>query len=171
MTLVYVGVGSNIDRHKHVEVAVSELKKLGDQLRLSTIYESPSQGFQGGAFFNLVIEMRTDLSLTALVGMLKDIELSWGRQPDAQKYQDRTLDLDIILFGDVVRSEAPQLPRQDIYQYPFVIQPLFELCPDLLLPGDGRSVRQIWLKADNLEVLKPVEFWFTETYFSNIKSK
>ncbi len=169
MTLVYVGVGSNIDRHKHVEAAVSELKKLGDQLRLSTVYESPSQGFQSGAFFNLVIEMHTDLSLAAFTGMLKDIERNWGRQPDAQKYQDRTLDLDIILFGDVVSAEAPQLPRQDIYHYPFVIQPLFELCPELLLPGDGRSVRQIWLEADNLEVLMPVEFWFTETNFSQCK--
>jgi 2-amino-4-hydroxy-6-hydroxymethyldihydropteridine diphosphokinase len=171
MTLVYVGVGSNIDRHKHVEAAICELKKLGDQLRLSTVYESPSQGFRSGAFFNLVIEMQTDLSLSAFTGMLKDIERNWGRQPDAQKYQDRTLDLDIILFGDVVSAEAPQLPRQDIYQYPFVIQPLFELCPALLLPGDGRSVRQIWLEADNLEVLKPVEFWFTKTNFPNVKSK
>ncbi|MDW6001816.1 2-amino-4-hydroxy-6-hydroxymethyldihydropteridine diphosphokinase [Vibrio mangrovi] len=162
MIPVYVGIGSNIDRHKHVEAAVSELEKMGEDLRLSTIYESPSQGFQGGAFFNLVIELKTSLSLETFASMLKDIEIRWGRKPDARKFQDRTLDLDIILFGDVVSSESPQLPRQDIYKYPFVIQPLFELCPDLLLPGDGRSVRQIWLKADNLEVLKPVKSWFIE---------
>lgn len=161
MTTVYVSVGSNIEKHKHIEMAIRELSQLGqDAIRLSTLYECPPLGFTGDSFFNLVVEIRTSSSLDTVVRQLRDIELRWGRHVDAQKYQDRTLDLDIILFGDRVKAAHPQLPRKDIYQYSFVIQPLYELCPDLVIPNDGRLIREIWTLADNLNVLKPVPLWF-----------
>ncbi|CAM3505148.1 2-amino-4-hydroxy-6-hydroxymethyldihydropteridinepyrophosphokinase [Vibrio aerogenes CECT 7868] len=161
MTSVYVGIGSNIDKHKHIEVAVGELSGLGDLVRQSTIYESPSLGFQGAEFFNLIVEIQTSLTLEVFTKFLRDIEIRWGRAVDAKKYQDRTLDLDIILFGDMIRDASPQLPRKDIYHYPFVIQPLYELSPELIIPGDGRTVREIWLQAENLDVLRAVRPWFS----------
>lgn len=161
MTSVYVGIGSNIDKHKHIEVAVDELSGLGQFIRQSTIYESPSLGFRGAPFFNLIVEIQTSLTLEVFAKFLRDIEIRWGRALEAQKYQDRTLDLDIILFGDMIRDSSPQLPRKDIYHYPFVIQPLYELSPDLVIPGDGRTVRDIWLQAEHLDVLRAVRPWFS----------
>ena len=163
MSSVYVGVGSNIEKYKHVEAAIHELAGLGQSLRCSKIYECPSLGFEGESFFNLVVELQTSLSLDIFARTLRDIEIRWGRVAETEKFQDRTLDLDLILFDDVVRENPPQLPRPDIYKYPFVIQPLYELCPERIIPGDGRSVRDIWLQADHLDVLTPVNAWLPKS--------
>ncbi|WP_342608076.1 2-amino-4-hydroxy-6-hydroxymethyldihydropteridine diphosphokinase [Vibrio tritonius] len=163
MITTYVGIGSNLEREKHIEAAVRELARLGSGLKLSTIYECDAIGFNSHPFYNLVAQFNTSLSLEELVSALRDIEMRWGRDVDAQKFQDRTLDLDIILFGDVCSTQKPQLPRPDIYRYPFVIQPLYELCPELLIPNDGRSIRQIWSLANDLGILKAIQPWFDET--------
>ncbi|WP_070962229.1 2-amino-4-hydroxy-6-hydroxymethyldihydropteridine diphosphokinase [Vibrio sonorensis] len=160
MTLVYIGVGSNIERHKHIEVAVQELKKIGSDIRLSTIYECEAVGFDSKPFFNLVIEMKTNLNLTELAKTLRKIELDWGREQNAKKFAPRTLDLDIILFGDEVNTDKPQIPRSDIYQYAFVIQPLLELCAERVIPNDERTVAEIHQQVNNLETLSPVGLWF-----------
>lgn len=159
MITTYVGIGSNLQRHKHIRAATRELKQLGAGLRLSTIYECPAMGFNSHPFFNLVAEFQTEATLIELSKTLRSIELKWGRSELAQKFQDRTLDLDIILFGDQ-ESDQPQIPRQDIYKYPFVIQPLYELSPELIIPGDGRNIRQLWQQAQDLECLIPVPIWF-----------
>jgi 2-amino-4-hydroxy-6-hydroxymethyldihydropteridine diphosphokinase len=63
MITTYIGVGSNIERKKHVQAALSELRKLGEQIRISTVYECASVGFESRPFYNLVVEMKTSLSL------------------------------------------------------------------------------------------------------------
>ncbi|MBF4336194.1 2-amino-4-hydroxy-6-hydroxymethyldihydropteridine diphosphokinase [Vibrio anguillarum] len=160
MTTVYVGVGSNIERRKHIEAAIEELSTIGNQLQISTIYECASVGFNSAAFYNLVVALETRLSLSDFVAQLRAIESRWGRDPQAKKFQDRTLDLDIILFGEEISAQDPELPRSDIFKYPFVIQPLYDLSPERIVPNDGRSVRQIWQQAINLESLTPVKLWF-----------
>lgn len=160
MTTVYVGVGSNIERRKHIEAAIKELSTIGNQLQISTIYECASVGFNSAAFYNLVVALETRLSLSDFVAQLRAIESRWGRDPQAKKFQDRTLDLDIILFGEEISAQDPELPRSDIFKYPFVIQPLYDLSPERIVPNDGRSVRQIWQQAINLESLNPVKPWF-----------
>lgn len=152
MITTYIGVGSNIERKKHVQAALSELRKLGEQIRISTVYECASVGFESRPFYNLVVEMKTSLSLSSLSSTLREIEIRWGRDPDAQKMKDRTLDLDIVLYGDVVSSK-PSLPREDIYKYAFVIQPMYELCPELVIPNDGRTVTQIRQTMNNFDSL------------------
>lgn len=161
MITCYIGIGSNLQRHKHIEAVCRELAQIGEQLRLSTIYECDSLGFDSHAFYNLVVELHTSLSLAALVKKLREIELRWGRAVEAKKFQDRTLDLDLILYGDVVSVDTPIIPRSDIYHYPFVIQPLYELCPQLSIPGDGQTIEQVWLTASNLSSLTPVPLWFS----------
>lgn len=163
MTVVYVGIGSNLDKHKHVEAGIQSLAALGQITAVSTIYESPAIGFDGKTFFNLIVEMTTSLKLYEFSNQLKEIETKWGRKPDAQKFQNRTLDLDILIFGQSVNTEKPQVPRDDIYKYPFVIQPLFELNPKLIVPNDGRSIEQIWSQANNLDMLRAVTPWFDTT--------
>ncbi|MBF9001460.1 2-amino-4-hydroxy-6-hydroxymethyldihydropteridine diphosphokinase [Vibrio nitrifigilis] len=163
MIATYVGIGSNIDRHNHIESALAELKRLGKGVTLSTIYECEAIGFKGQPFYNLVVEFQTQLSLQQLASELRDIELRLGRTVDAQKFQPRTIDLDIILYGDICSKQKPELPRSDIYRYPFVIQPLYELCPELIIPNDGRSIRDVWSQAKDLDVLNAIEPWFDLT--------
>lgn len=143
MTLSYIGVGSNLEPQKHVKAAFEELSLLGE-LRASAVYQCQPVGFDSHAFYNLVFELETSLSLSELHIKLREIELKWGREVEAQKFQDRTLDLDILLYGNVVSTVKPILPRADIFNYEFVLQPLYELCPDLSVPNDGRTIRQLW---------------------------
>ena len=160
MITTYIGVGTNVERKKHVEAAIVELSKLSQHVKLSTIYECEPVGFDSHAFYNLVIELQTSMSLQELSQSLRQIETIWGREEFAEKYQDRSLDLDILLFGDEVRDSAPQLPRHDIFKYPFVIQPLYELCPDLRIPSDGRTVRQVWSQSSGFDSLTSIKPWF-----------
>ncbi|MCG9678257.1 2-amino-4-hydroxy-6-hydroxymethyldihydropteridine diphosphokinase [Vibrio sp. Isolate24] len=160
MNTTYIGVGSNVDRHKHIEAAIRELSLLGQNLRLSTVYECEAVGFEGEAFFNLVVEMQTSLDLLEFARQLRQIELKWGREENAKKFEPRTVDLDIILFGQNISEHSPELPRSDIYKYGFVIEPLHELCADLCVPGDGRTIHQIWLESSYPETLNKVELWF-----------
>ncbi|WED21475.1 2-amino-4-hydroxy-6-hydroxymethyldihydropteridine diphosphokinase [Vibrio sp. JC009] len=157
MTLVYVGAGTNIDREKHCRAAIEELSALDSDLRVSAIYECEAIGFDSNDFYNFVIELNTNLTLTDFSHYLRNIELKWGREANARKYQDRTLDLDIILFGDQISSESPVIPREDIYKYPFVTQPLYELAPDLVIPGTDTAIREIREQMEGLESLKTVD--------------
>ncbi|WP_282177271.1 2-amino-4-hydroxy-6-hydroxymethyldihydropteridine diphosphokinase [Vibrio nereis] len=160
MITAYIGIGSNVERRKHIQAAIDELSSLGSELRLSTIYECESVGFQGNAFFNLVVEMKTTLSLSEFSRQLRQIEFKWGRSAQAKKFEPRTVDLDIILFGEHTSQQDPELPRSDIYKYGFVIEPLNELCAELIIPNDGRTVRQVWQESSYKEVLNPVPLWF-----------
>ncbi|POC15159.1 2-amino-4-hydroxy-6-hydroxymethyldihydropteridine diphosphokinase [Vibrio vulnificus] len=158
MNTVYIGVGSNIEREKHARAAWQELTLLGEALQASPIYECAAVGFDSHAFFNFVIRLNTSMTLEELASQLRQIEMRWGREENAAKYQDRTLDLDIVLFGDCISSQKPELPRSDIFKYPFVIQPLYDLQPDLVIPGDGRTVEEIWQTARDLDILRAVDF-------------
>ncbi|MGR2822162.1 2-amino-4-hydroxy-6-hydroxymethyldihydropteridine diphosphokinase [Vibrio vulnificus] len=158
MNTVYIGIGSNIEREKHARAAWQELTLLGEALQASPIYECAAVGFDSHAFFNFVIRLNTSMTLEELAFQLRQIELKWGREENAAKYQDRTLDLDIVLFGECISSQKPELPRSDIFKYPFVIQPLYDLQPDLVIPGDGRTVEEIWQTARDLDTLRAVDF-------------
>ncbi len=158
---VYVGVGSNIDRKKHARVAIKELAELDPQLRVSSIYESAPVGFEGEPFYNFVVALKTSNTLADFSDQLRKIEIKWGRGKDAEKFQDRSLDLDILLFGEQVSLHSPTVPRKDIFIYPFVIQPLYELCPDLIIPNDGRSVTEIWQNMKDKHTLTKVDLSYS----------
>lgn len=162
MTLAYIGVGSNLEREKHIQAAYQELHKIGP-IRASRVYECQPVGFDSHAFYNMVFEVATELSLVELQRRLKDIELRWGRAVNAQKFQDRTLDLDILLFGDTVSTSDPMVPRRDIFTYEFVAKPLLELCPDYIIPHDGRSIRQVWQSLESKGSLTLVECVFDQS--------
>ncbi|UYI47490.1 2-amino-4-hydroxy-6-hydroxymethyldihydropteridine diphosphokinase [Vibrio parahaemolyticus] len=158
MITAYIGVGTNIDREQHAKVAYNELQQLGEDLVVSPIYECEPIGFSSQNFYNFVITLRTSLSLEEFSHRLREIEFKWGREENAQKYQDRTLDLDIVLFGELISTQKPELPRSDIYKYPFVTKPLYDLNPHLVIPGDGRTVADIWYAMQPVDSLKPVSF-------------
>ncbi|OLQ77497.1 2-amino-4-hydroxy-6-hydroxymethyldihydropteridine diphosphokinase [Photobacterium proteolyticum] len=157
MITAYISLGSNIDREYHIRAAITELKKLGTDFQVSQIFEAEPVGFCGPNFYNCVAAINTSLPLDRLQQILKQLELQYGRAPDARKNQSRTLDLDILLFGDVVQAEAPMLPRSDLYKFAFVLRPMMELCPDLVIPGDGRTIAQLWHSFEPSQALWPVE--------------
>ncbi|MUK37129.1 2-amino-4-hydroxy-6-hydroxymethyldihydropteridine diphosphokinase [Aliivibrio fischeri] len=155
MITTYIGIGSNIEPEKHVKAAIDELKLLGSITQISTVYEAEPVGFSSNNFFNLVAELEVTCSLSKLVTQLRAIELKWGRALDAQKNQDRTLDLDILLYGDVISNDDPKLPREDLFKFAFAILPLVELNPDLIVPGTKTTISEIWNHFTHNQSLKP----------------
>ena len=127
MSRVWISVGSNIDRERSVRAALWELRRLFGDLVISPVYETAAVGFDGDAFLNLVVGIETARAPGELHALLRDIEASHGRVRSAARFDARTLDLDVLTYGDAVTDEGgKQLPRDEILKYAFVLGPLAE---------------------------------------------
>ena len=103
MALIYISIGSNIDREHYVRAGVRKLAEHFGALTLSSVYESEAVGFNGDPFYNLVVGVETTLSLTECVTLLKEIEDQFGRVRGAEKFCGRTLDLDLLTYDQLVQ--------------------------------------------------------------------
>jgi len=113
MNRVYISVGSNQDTVRHVRSALDALHQRFGDLAISSVYESEAVGFDGENFLNLVVGLDTDEPLASLADWLKAVEDSNGRQRNVTRYSSRTLDLDILIYGDQVgQPEGVELPRR-----------------------------------------------------------
>ncbi|KJG01794.1 2-amino-4-hydroxy-6-hydroxymethyldihydropteridine diphosphokinase [Photobacterium angustum] len=157
MITAYISIGSNIEREYHLKAGLDAVKTLASKWRMSRIFEAEPVGFDGDNFFNAVIEIQTSLSLSALQSQLKEIERQLGRPAHAVKNQSRTIDLDLLLYGDAVSDALPSLPRSDIYRFAFVLWPLSELNPDLVIPQETQTLAQLWQNFSQQQILWPVE--------------
>ena len=145
----YISIGSNIDKEKHIPASIDALTKLYGRLILSSIYESEPVGFTGDSFYNLVAGFDSELDVKDIIKQLRQIELDNGRNRDCKKFSARTLDLDLILYGDlVVHEDGLQLPRGEIEKYAFVLEPLAEIAGDLRHPVSGVCYSELWKKFD-----------------------
>ena len=138
MAQVYVSVGSNIDREQNIEAALQALTELYGELLLSSVYESDAVGFASEPFYNLVLGFTTDQTPQTVQSELHRIEDRFGRQRTGA-LSARTLDLDLLLYDDVVMSEGKLvLPREDITRYAFVLGPLAEIAGEERHPVSGQ---------------------------------
>ena len=158
MARVYVSVGSNIERERHVRAALVALEQRFGSVAVSTIYESAAVGFDGAAFYNLVVAFDTDEEVHAVAAALDAIEDANGRRRNGPRFSSRTLDLDLLLYDDLVLDEPGlRLPRKEIPDYAFVLKPLLELAPDGVHPVSGRRYAELWAEFDvDSQPLRPV---------------
>lgn len=160
MTRVYLSLGSNIRRHQHIAAGLDALAAAFGELHISSVYESKSVGFDGSNFFNLVVGIDTSLGVAALSERLKNIEDDNGRCRQGPKFSPRTLDIDILVYGDSVGVEAGiSLPRAEITQNAFVLLPLAEIAGEQLHPQLQQSYASLWQVYDkSAQPLWPVDF-------------
>jgi 2-amino-4-hydroxy-6-hydroxymethyldihydropteridine diphosphokinase len=145
MPEVCVAVGSNVDREKHVREGLRLMRARFGSLRLSPVYETEPVGFQGSLFLNLVVAFESDLPVREIASTLRDIEHRCGRIHGAKKFAPRPLDLDLLLYGDVIVSEPGlKLPREEILRYGFVLKPLADLVPQKRHPVAGGTYEELW---------------------------
>ncbi|MBK7862184.1 MAG: 2-amino-4-hydroxy-6-hydroxymethyldihydropteridine diphosphokinase [Archangiaceae bacterium] len=146
MTRAYVGLGSNLgDRRAHLDAAVAKL----EATRVSTYLETaallaPGDAVPQPAYLNAVAEVETALEPHALLARLREIEQAEGRPAQRERWQPRTLDLDLLLYGDrVIDSPDLEVPHPELHRRRFVLEPLCELAPTALHPRLKITVREL----------------------------
>jgi 2-amino-4-hydroxy-6-hydroxymethyldihydropteridine diphosphokinase len=160
MPVVYLGVGSNIERERYITAGLDALESLLGELALSSVYESAAVGFDGQPFLNLVVSATTGLGVGELQRRLRHIEVAHGRPANATRFSPRQLDIDILAYDDRVGLvEGVELPRGEITENAFVLCPLAELAPRVLHPLARRSYADLWQAYDKAsQPLAKVDF-------------
>jgi 2-amino-4-hydroxy-6-hydroxymethyldihydropteridine diphosphokinase len=142
---VYVGAGSNCDPERNLRSAVAVLKNQYGELRISSVYETPPIGCGGAHFLNFVLGFLTTQAPREVMDTLRAIEYQHGRRHDARRQSPFPLDLDILLYGDLVSYEqGMEIPCEDIDSRAFVLGPLAELIPNQRHPVSGLSYAELW---------------------------
>jgi 2-amino-4-hydroxy-6-hydroxymethyldihydropteridine diphosphokinase len=146
---VYVSVGSNVAPAENLRLALAGLRKRFGELEVSSVYRNPAVGFEGDDFLNLVLRFRTAESPAAIIAELERLHVLAGRVRGPDPFSSRTLDLDLLLYGDAVLPDpAIRVPREDIRKYAFVLGPLAELAPELRHPVTGETMAALWAGFD-----------------------
>lgn len=149
MALVYVSIGSNIERDRYITSALDSLKSHFGELEISSVYESEAVGFKGDNFYNLVAGFSTELTLSELSSLLKQIEDQNGRCRKGPKFSGRTLDIDILTYDQLSGDcEGIQLPRDEITKNAFVLWPLAEIAGQEVHPVTEITYSQLWREYD-----------------------
>jgi 2-amino-4-hydroxy-6-hydroxymethyldihydropteridine diphosphokinase len=150
MTDVYVAAGSNVAPFVNLPIALRELQKHYPALRLSQAYRNQAVGFIGEDFVNLVVVFTTDDSVHQVVAHLHEAEAACGRPRDAPKWAPRTMDLDLLLYGDLKSNEPGlKVPRPDLLKRAYMLRPMAELAPECRHPVLGKSLRELWNAYDS----------------------
>ncbi|WP_075187591.1 2-amino-4-hydroxy-6-hydroxymethyldihydropteridine diphosphokinase [Teredinibacter haidensis] len=149
MTEVLLSLGSNINREHNIRSGLNALKAEYGTLEISPVYESEAVGFDGDNFYNLIVAIETNASLSKLSKTLKHIESLHGRDRASPKFSSRTLDIDILTY-DVLCGiySGIQLPRDEILKNAFVLLPLSDLRPEGRCPGTQRRYLELWQAFD-----------------------
>lgn len=148
MVTVYTSIGSNIDRRKNVQAAIDALGLRYGQVQSSAVYETEAVGFGGDPFYNLVSRFETDESAQDVNRFFKQVEAEHGRIHGGEKFASRTLDIDLILYGDLLLDEPGlKLPRDEIEKYAFVLEPLLELDEQGVYLPTSESYADMWVSA------------------------
>jgi 2-amino-4-hydroxy-6-hydroxymethyldihydropteridine diphosphokinase len=149
MALVYVSLGSNIDPENNLRLAIDELRRLYGDVRVSAVYRSSAVGFDGDDFLNLVAAFESEKSPLSICADIEVLHNLAGRDRRSGKWAPRPLDIDLLLYNDLMMDERPvRIPRSDILEYSFVLRPLAELGPDLVHPVTGRTMLEHWQDFD-----------------------
>jgi len=159
MAKIYISLGSNINRQYYIEQGLHALTDVFGSLILSSLFESEAVGFAGKAFYNMVAGVSTELTLAEVAATLREIEFAHGRNQDAKKFSPRTLDLDLLLYDDIIADYPAQIPRDEISKNAFVLCPLAEVAGSLAHPIIGQCYDELWHQYDkSQQKLKTVAF-------------
>jgi 2-amino-4-hydroxy-6-hydroxymethyldihydropteridine diphosphokinase len=159
MVQVYLSIGSNIDRENNLRAGLTALTAVYNNLTLSSLFESEAVGFKGSPFYNMVVGFQTTQGIEQLSKTLREIEFKFGRELNAKKFSPRTLDLDILLFGNLIQTKPVQLPRDEITFNAFVLWPLAEIAPLHTHPVLKETYQSLWQKFDRTtQQLKIIPF-------------
>lgn len=158
MNITYIALGSNLNHPvSQLHAAERALAQLPDSVlvQVSSFYQNPPYGPPQPDFINAVAELHTNLTAQDLLSALRHIENQQGRVRTPERNGPRTLDLDIILYGqEIIQNEELSIPHPHFLERPFVLIPLYEIAPDLILPN-GKAL-QNYIRAEDYQDLKRI---------------
>jgi 2-amino-4-hydroxy-6-hydroxymethyldihydropteridine diphosphokinase len=144
MQTIFVSIGSNIDAESNM-LLVKEHLNLLFEVTYSGIYQTPAEGFTGGDFLNSVCKFKSDMKPNEIRGTLKSIEEKMGRTISQKGMSNRVIDLDLILYGDMlINEDGLEIPSSDIENYKFVLEPLAEIAPDYIHPTLKKTYKELF---------------------------
>jgi len=145
MGRAYLSLGSNIDAQRWLGAAVAELRERFGRLDVSPVYRSAAVGFDGPDFLNLAVGLDSDLGPSELNDWLHALEDRNGRVRGGDRYASRTLDVDIVLYDDLVLTGEShlELPRGEL-RHAFVLKPMADIAPEMRHPVNGRTMAELW---------------------------
>jgi 2-amino-4-hydroxy-6-hydroxymethyldihydropteridine diphosphokinase len=148
MSHVYVAIGSNVSPEENVLKAAHEIKRRFPDARFSSWYRNPAVGFTGEDFINGVVGFTTTLPLESVIGELQAVEAFCGRPRNAPRWAPRAMDLDVLLYDDLIRTEPTKLPRPDLLKRSYMLGPLAEIAPQVMHPTAGLTIGELWQQFD-----------------------
>ena len=145
---IFLGVGSNIDdRYQNL---INGIQQLNDNAHIwviaeSHVYQAPAMySSDQQDFYNMVIEIETNLNPLQLLDEVKIIEMKMGRKPNKKKNLPRTLDIDILAVGDIlIRSKLLEIPHPKIIERKFVLKPWNDIAPNFLVPNSDKNIAEL----------------------------
>ncbi|HXW10458.1 MAG TPA: 2-amino-4-hydroxy-6-hydroxymethyldihydropteridine diphosphokinase [Steroidobacteraceae bacterium] len=142
---VLVAAGSNVAPIANLRRALEALRRHFPGLQVSPAYANAAVGFEGDDFVNLVVRFDTDLPVQQVLARLHEAEAACGRERDAPKWAPRAMDLDVLLYGDLVCAERGfTLPRPDLLRRPYMLGPAAEIAPEVEHPTARRTLAELW---------------------------
>ena len=146
---VYVSAGSNVSPVESLTKALAAFKSHFPDLVVSPAFANAAVGFSGADFINLALGFTTALPLAAVLEKLHAIELLCGRGRTDEKWAPRRMDLDVLLFGELV-GEFPgaRLPRPDLVRRAYMLGPLAAIAPSVVHPTLKRTIGELWAEFD-----------------------
>ena len=159
MARVAISIGSNLERERNVKDALTVLGKTFGKLSRSPVYESAAYGFNGPPFYNLSVVFKTPLDVREVRETIQAIENQQGREMGEKRSGSRSLDLDLLLYGDAVfHDQGLDVPRREILEHAYILKPLADLLPTTPHPVTGESFADIWFRlGSNQEALSVVD--------------
>lgn len=162
-----VALGSNLsDRLSNLHAArkvIVDLSGVISPMLSSAIYETDPVGCEPGAgkFLNAVLEFDYEGDPLELLKSLREIEKTLGRAPDHPRNISRKIDIDLLYFGDIIMdSDELQLPHPRMHLRGFVLQPLADIRPDLILRGQSKTVRELLAQlSESTKVMRLTNNW------------
>jgi 2-amino-4-hydroxy-6-hydroxymethyldihydropteridine diphosphokinase len=138
----FLSIGSNIDAKTNIKKVKNILDSYFD-VTYSSIIQTSAEGFKGKDFLNLVCFFDTKLNPNELTDLLKNIEKNMGRTVSQKGMSDRIIDLDLILYGDLIlKRDGIEVPSSDITKYKFILDPLVEIAGDYIHPETNKTFTQ-----------------------------
>jgi len=154
---VFLGLGSNQEPKRHLAAGIVALQQRFGELQLSPVYRSEAVGFSGSDFLNAAARIQTDIGIAALKDWLTELENRHGRDRSQPRFSDRSLDIDILLYGDEVGNfDGLELPRGEILKYAHVLKPLADIAPALVHPVTGVTMGDHWQRFEGDRSLTPL---------------